>query len=382
MNSIKLNFSELNNFGKKIKWTDSVGKKIYFNFNGIDSYFTIYDLKFEDGRRKLLIGNEQYKKWTDSSSIINNKINRILKYITQGKFFYKVGQIVNNFEILENTINEENEIHFKKCKVKCLKCEKIFYKREYDIANSGCPYCSGRIVTENFNDLWTLRPDLRKYFVYEEEAKKVTICSNKKIKVKCPICGEEKYMNIGHLTERGFSCPKCSDGISYSEKFLYNLLKNVNVVFKKEKTFDWSQNKRYDFYIPKLSCIIEVHGLQHYFYTGFSRSLEEEQENDKLKEQLAKENGIKHYIILDCRKSEMEWVKNSILNSQLNELFDLSNINWKEIDYNSNSSLFIKFYILFKEKIPLNKIIEQLEIHETTAYKYLRKINKMDKGYE
>lgn len=189
-------------------------------------------------------------------------------------------------------------------------------------------------------------------------------------------------MNIGHLTERGFSCPKCSDGISYSEKFVYNLLKNLSVVFKKEKTFDWSQNKRYDFYIPKLSCIIEVHGLQHYFYTGFSRSLEEEQENDKLKEQLAKENGIKHYIILDCRKSEMEWVKNSILNSQLNELFDLSNINWKEIDYNSNGSLFIKFYVLFKEKIPLNKIIDQLEIHETTAYKYLRKINKIDKGYE
>ena len=53
----------------------------------------------------------------------------------------------------------------------------------------------------------------------------------------------------------------------------------------------------YDFYIPELEAIIEVHGSQHYgqgFEKVGGRTLEEEQINDRLKEDLAKQNGIKH----------------------------------------------------------------------------------------
>lgn len=75
--------------------------------------------------------------------------------------------------------------------------------------------------------------------------------------------------------------------------------------------------------------IIETHGIQHYEENkNWTMSLEEVQENDKIKEQLAKDNGIEHYIVIDCRYSELEWIKNNILNSELNKLFDLSNINW------------------------------------------------------
>ena len=36
--------------------------------------------------------------------------------------------------------------------------------------------------------------------------------------------------------------------------------------------------------------------------------------------------------MLDCRKSELEWIKNSILNSRLNEVFNLDNIDWDKIE--------------------------------------------------
>lgn len=70
-----------------------------------------------------------------------------------------------------------------------------------------------------------------------------------------------------------------------------------------------------------------------------ARTLAEEQENDRVKQELALANGIKHYIILDCRVSEINYIKSSILNSELNSLFDLNNIDWKECEKFSLSSL-------------------------------------------
>lgn len=48
----------------------------------------------------------------------------------------------------------------------------------------------------------------------------------------------------------------------------------------------------------------------------------------ELKKELAKENGIEHYVVIDCRYSELEWIKNSILNSKLVDMLNLSKIDW------------------------------------------------------
>ena len=66
--------------------------------------------------------------------------------------------------------------------------------------------------------------------------------------------------------------------------------------------------------------IIENHGEQHYIHRGTfkSKSLEDEQRNDVYKKTLARQNGVIHYIVLDCRESNVSWIKKSILNSQKN----------------------------------------------------------------
>ena len=125
-----------------------------------------------------------------------------------------------------------------------------------------------------------------------------------------------------------------------------SLLTILGVDFAREQTFPWSKNvigedgknssKRYDFYIPSMSAIIEVHGSQHYGggfeYLG-GRSLEEEQANDKQKEQLAKANGIKHYIVINALSSTLSFIKESILAStEFTSLFDLSGIDWDVVE--------------------------------------------------
>ena len=81
---------------------------------------------------------------------------------------------------------------------------------------------------------------------------------------------------------------------------------------------------------------METHGKQHY-EDGFKgcggRTLEEEQQNDKNKYELAIKNGIKqqNYIVIDCSKSDLEFIKNNIINSRLNELFNLNKNNQFEL---------------------------------------------------
>ena len=193
--------------------------------------------------------------------------------------------------------------------------------------NIQCNQCSSISVTH---------PHLVKYLVNKEDALKYSFGSGKNILMKCPDCGYERELKIPVLIRQGFSCSKCSDGVPYPEKFMFNILEQILnkdfITQLSRTTFEWCMNYKYDNYINKISCIIETHGLQHYegFNTKAWNSLDSIQDNDKLKKELAKENGIDNYIVIDCRKSELEWIKNSIMNS---ELPNLLNFNEEDIDW-------------------------------------------------
>lgn len=126
-----------------------------------------------------------------------------------------------------------------------------------------------------------------------------------------------------------------TEWMSYPEKYMYNLLTQLGVVFKHHKTFEWSQKREYDFYIPSMNCIIETHGQQHYdgnFKVYGGRNAEEEQANDKVKRDLAYDNGIISYIEVDCRYSRGNWIKKHILLTDICSIFNISDINWTDCD--------------------------------------------------
>jgi len=231
------------------------------------------------------------------------------------------------------------------------------------------------INCDQCNTIALTHPELVRYLTNKEDAHKYSLGSNKLILAKCPECGYEKEMLINTLFIQGFSCNRCSDHIPYPEKFVLNILEQLNIIYKPQlskTTFKWCNKFRYDFYIHYIKCIVETHGLQHYENpTGKHwRSLKETQENDKQKEFLAKQNDIENYVIIDCRKSTMEWIKNSVMNSELPKL-----LNFKEsdIDWLKCHEYAVKATCeLWRDGNSILKIANELKISRSTVSRYLK----------
>ncbi len=268
------------------------------------------------------------------------------------------------------------------------------YKHEYDMSvalrtslRCNCPYCAGQRLLVGFNDLWTTHPHVAKLLKNKQRGYEITAGTHKKEDFQCEQCGLEKNVVVKSVTQSGFSCPRCSDGISYPEKFVFNLLEQLDIDFKYQQIFVWSKNvpndnskligdKQYDFYIPSLNCIIETHGKQHSNKRGFSafggRTGEEEAENDKLKEKLAKENDIANYISLDCGESTIKHIKKSIELSDLKTLLKLDKINWEKCHEAACHSLVKTVCDLWNEGKKTTEIIGVSRLDRSTIIKYLK----------
>ena len=231
--------------------------------------------------------------------------------------------------------------------------------------------CSlGRVL----NVIWYKAPWMIDLGVSEKDSKTHTYNSSKKIFVKCPHCGRIKESVPNNIyIKHSIQCP-CGDGISYPEKFMESVLIQLNIKYERQYKTDWSQTRIYDFYLTDYDTIIETHGKQHYEESSRGRSLKEEQENDKLKEELALKNGIKNYIIIDCRESELEHIKNNILYSELNKLSDLRNINWVQCEEYAlkNKVKEVCDYKKENPEISTADLAKKFGMNRSTVTKYLK----------
>ena len=247
-------------------------------------------------------------------------------------------------------------------------------------AGHGCPVCRGYVVQKGVNDIATTNPDLVKYFVNVEDAYTHTKNSHKKVMMKCPHCNYEKVQHIDRLYTQGFGCNKCSDGISYPEKLMMNVLENLDIEYTTQFRFEDCRYK-YDFYLIDLDTIIEVHGEQHYAIGGCFGKHRNELENDMYKYDLAVLHGYeynKNYFVIDARKSNIEWLRNSIEQCDLFKQFDLSNVDWQDIDMKSQKSLKIEVCQYWQEQKTINKdltttvIAKEFKIDRNTVVIYLK----------
>lgn len=254
----------------------------------------------------------------------------------------------------------------------------------------GCPCCSTPVkkVVLGINSIYdTDRYLISDYGLDEEFSKTHTIGTGKKGKIICKDCGSIKFLTPRTIKYyRSIGC-SCGDGFSYPEKFMFNILKQINIDFTTQlskSTFKWCNKYKYDFYIPSINTIIETHGEQHYSkHRGcFKRTLEQEIENDKYKKQLALNNGICKYITIDCRESNTEFIKQSIMNCELNELFDLSNIDWLKAEEHAINSNLIKevcnYWNNKKEWESTTDLAREFGLAKNTIIKYLKQGNKQE----
>ena len=327
------------------------------------------------------------------------------------KWYWNVGDIVGDLSIVNrryrpNTLQEYQYV----CNVCGFDCRKPVYIRgvyqeEYwatghsikgiqKTGGRGCACCGSRLVQPGINDVATTAKDVVDYFCNKAEANKWTRSSEHKVRVMCKICNaiQPNKIQIGNLVYEGFDCINCGSNISYPEKLMYFLLKEIGVDFKMHKVFDWSKEvydeydglyhkREYDFYIPSINSIVEMHGGQHY-RLAFSwdksdtkqNSLEHRQKIDADKQKLAEQNGY-NYIIIDCNDSNKNYIKNNILRSELANLLNIGNIDWDQLSRKALNGI-AKLVVEDKENNPeklTTELAEEYGVHLTTIISWLKK---------
>ena len=366
-------------------WNKTIGMVVDVLYN--NEIYKIEILNNNSETRKITIKYNDTIDIISTDQFINGGIGRILgKYIIA--FRYKIGDVIevknNKLLIMEQFYNksEKSEKRVKMYKYKCLNCGNIHTISECKLKNNkGCNVCnkSPSKVLVGFNDINTTCPSIIKYLKNSEDKFKYSICSSKKIECKCTNCFFEKEVLVYKLTQKGFSCPKCGDGISFPNKFVFNVLSQLNINFEAEKVFQWSDKKQYDFYLNDINVIIEVNGEQHYSENNFYKKLEETINNDLYKKNLALNNGVFDYLIIDARKSESDFIKKNILGSKLTKYYDFNSINWNVCENYANTNKILEVIELWNNNISIIEISKKLKISKTTIYKYLKKGNSIGK---
>lgn len=368
-----------------IDWEKSINHEVSFIYNDIQSKVKIIDY---DRNGILYIKyntNEAFK--IHIANFIACKLGKLLGKIT-GSFKIEKGvQFIDtkrDILVIDREYRKNNKgTKSKWYQYKCNKCGYEGWIIESSLLNgSGCSRCCkyNSIPTLGFNTIWDVARWMYDLGISEEDAKKFTPRSRKYIYVKCPVCGRTKnkpIMICNIYANHSIGCD-CSDTIPYPEKIMFAVLEQLKVNFVNQltrKNYKWCENHRYDFYIHEARCIIETNGIQHYEENPRGRSLQEEQFNDEVKKDKAKENGVENYIVIDCRKSELDYIRNNILNSKLAELFDLSKINWNKVEEFALSNLVLKVCEIKKDNpdmttVEISKIVN---LNYSTVRSYLKK---------
>lgn len=257
-----------------------------------------------------------------------------------GKLFFvkSIGRTIGMKEV----VDDKETVFY--CEI--IKCERVNRRTLVTLKNieDGFefePIGASEIALGKLSNLFNLiryrEPWMKEYFKDESLADSLTCSSPKKVECICPICGCEKEIIVFNLSRQGYGC-KCTQELPYTERLMESVLKYIKFDYDFQFTFEGS-NYKYDFYLPKYNAIIETHGKQHYdgsFSKWGGRTLEEEQENDKNKRELALANGVESedYHEIDCRNSTLEWCKPNIEKVLSLYLTDeeLKNIDWVEIE--------------------------------------------------
>ena len=357
---IDLSQIKLNKNGTK-NWMGSMGTHLDFIYEDIQGTLILEEYDVITHKIKVKYKDRYYYFSTDK--LLNCKLGDILKKRTR-EFKINIGQTfkddkrdltIIDREYRQSPYNKNTQLKY--YKYHCNKCTYEGWAIEGDILGErkhGCSCCSGAIVVEGINDIPTTAPWMIQYFQGGyDEAKKYTYNSRTKIKPICSKCGriKDKEIYIYSIYNNGSIGCYCGDRwTSFYEKFVCNILsqlvnkKQINSFIHQltKQHYEWIGINKYDisFELNNEVYIIEVNGQQHLtksFYTNDGRTLEEEQENDLNKKELAILNGIKpnNYIVLNFNTYEFEELKNIILNSRLNDIFNLNDIDWVKVVKNS-----------------------------------------------
>lgn len=360
-----------------ISWKDSVGITVDFYYNNKKHTIKIIDY--------ISLDYVEIKVDDMPSEIVGTQKIRNLNFnnlFYEPSYIYNIGDTINNVVVLEQ-LYIESERKSQKGKMKHYKCKCLNDGYEYIVLESelknskGCPVCSGKRVLVGYNDLATTNPEIIKYLLDKEDGYKYTKGSHKIIWVVCPHCGYKKSIKVEELVYNGgLLCPKCSDGLSYPNKFAYNVFEQLHeqyALYNSEYSPDWAGRMRYDNYIvlkDGRKLIVEMDGGFHYNEYGKRAA-----KNDVVKDALAEKHGIK-VIRVNCFYNQIadrfELIKNNFINN-LKQYFDLSYVDWESANNSGISNKLIEVVNYYNENpfTPMHQIVNYFNLSNCTIRNYL-----------
>lgn len=366
-------------------WDTCVGKECAVKYNG--EIYNIKILSYNKEKRSVYIRCNEKEYNMTTSNLIQGNIGLLIGYLTTN-FKYNVGDIINGYRILsQERTKKKNGKTYRSYNVECIKDGYKNNVSETGLEKGyGCPVCNNKVIVRGINDMWTTNPELASLLASPNDGYKYSQHSKKKVDWKCPHCHSlVKNKEIDVVARNNYvPCPFCGDGFSYPEKMMSNILAFLDIEYiqhyrigKQTFLFDNKPYRpEYDFYFELCDnkYIIEMDGGFHNIVHSNSKlSIEQINEIDNKKDILAKENDI-NLIRIDCKFSDYDYIFNSIKNSTLNNLFDLSKINKTEINKKAYSSNIVDACNLYMTKSKnLNTISKLLNIPYGTIYKYLQK---------
>ena len=260
----------------------------------------------------------------------------------------------------------------------------IWYSTPHDVlAGYGCPYCAGNAILKGYNDLWTTNPDIANMLYNPDIGYEVGKGSHRNVEWICPNCGTHKFSSPKQVVRYGLACSKCSDGISYPNKFIVSLLSQLDVdVFTPEWSPEWIGRYRYDVYftLNNNEYIVEMDGGIGHGCVDFKTG---EQDKDGLNRDIIKNLKAQDHNItlirIDCNYQHMSkrfsYIKQSILNSELKYVLNLTDIDWEKCNREATKSLHMEAAKQYEEGMSIHEIANNLKVSYSTIYNWLKRLS-------
>ena len=295
---------------------------------------------------------------------------------THEEYVAQVAEINPNIDIISQYVNNMSNINYR-----CKQCGFVDHSRADALYKyRPCRNCEGNgWITYGVNDFYTLRPDIAKYMEDQELAHKIGSNYKEYVWFICPDCGIRFKQKPTNAVKCGLSCPACSSGRSYPNKFMFNILKSVGIDFINEFSDSWTEGYLYDFMfeVRDNKYLIEMDGTFHFRDNPKSgTSIEGALLRDENKNKLAKVNRY-DIIHVDCNymniNERYEYVKNNILSSKLSELIGFSVVNFDSCDILSQKSDFIRICEIYDSGVhDIDQIREIIGLSSTAIIAHLK----------
>lgn len=226
--------------------------------------------------------------------------------------------VKNEIEMYGNTLITKNKEYInvhQKLGIKCSECGSVFhrsYTEQLNYKYHSCKKCSMSKASESRRHTNTYVSE----YIRNNNAELLSIYtnSNENLKIRCS-CGDVFYTSFSRFKNGKNRCNKCTSYMSNGEKRFMDFLKDYNIEFEQQYTFDECRNilpLPFDFYLPEYDICVEIDGVLHRkFYKHFHKTLDnfkQRQYRDNIKDKFCESNNIKlHRVVYNKIEDISNW---------------------------------------------------------------------------